>query len=75
MVIVNENLHRKLVSRTETLRKMNEEMENTIEELKQSVIHNRNILNGIKTDYEISEAWLKRLKNLAGDSVYRGAER
>ena len=75
MVIMNENLLRKITGRTETLRKMNEEMEENIEKLEQTVIHNRNILNGIISDYETSEAWLRNLKNLAGDSVYKGAER
>ncbi len=75
MVIMNDILLKKLIGRTETLRKMNEEMEENIERLQQTVIHNRNILNGIRSDYEISEAWLKKLKNLADDSVYKGAGR
>ena len=75
IVIMNDNLLRKISGRTETLRKMNEEMEENIEWLEQTVIHNRTILNGIRSDYETSEVWLRKLKNLAGDSVYRGAER
>ena len=52
-----------------------EEVREEIKRLEQSVANNRNILNGIINDYEISEELLSKLKKISNNSIYKGAER
>jgi chromosome condensin MukBEF ATPase and DNA-binding subunit MukB len=69
------DLSDRIRNRTETLRQVNEEMREEIKRLEQSVANNRNILNGIINDYEISEELLSKLKKISNNSIYKGAER